>query len=344
MKIVKQIAISGISIAMLLAVAPGGAVANGAPRTVGARAAGQARDLGAAALPKSCKTSKPVIGVSLPDTSNPYYVYMRQGFLQVGAKYGFDVKMAIANDDDSNQLYQIDAFIQEGVCAVALNPVTSGPSAADVAALNKAGIPVFTVNVLVDQADLTKEHAKIVQFVGANQAEGGKVEALQVLKDLGAKAKILVGTVGDPLSQTTAERDAGFYTVIKRDPNAKVGELVNGQVEPTVSLQVATDMLEGNPKMNVIWADTGPATLGALKAIQELKLQGKVTLFGFCAAGTPLDKVIYRGCVGQQPYNYASIVVQNIKKYLAGKSILPTILEPVPAYVSGQTIPAGILG
>jgi len=39
--------------------------------------------------------------------------------------------------------------------------------------------------------------------------------------------------------------------------------------------------------MNVIWADTGPATLGALKAIQELKLQGKVTLFGFCAAGTP---------------------------------------------------------
>jgi len=49
--------------------------------------------------------------------------------------------------------------------------------------------------------------------------------------------------------------------------------------------------------------------------------------------------VIYRGCVGQQPYNYASIVVQNIKKYLAGKSILPTILEPVPAYVSGQTIP-----
>jgi len=98
---------------------------------------------------------------------------MRQGFLQVGAKYGFDVKMAIANDDDSNQLSQIDAFIQR---ALRGRPQSGHfwSFAADVAALNKAGIPVFTVNVLVDQADLTKEHAKIVQFVGANQARAAK--------------------------------------------------------------------------------------------------------------------------------------------------------------------------
>jgi ABC-type sugar transport system substrate-binding protein len=35
--------------------------------------------------------------------------------------------MAIANDSDQNQLSQIDAFVQQGVCAVALNAVNSGP-------------------------------------------------------------------------------------------------------------------------------------------------------------------------------------------------------------------------
>ena len=96
--------------------------------------------------------------------------------------------------------------------------------------------------------------------------------------------------------------------------------------------------------MNVIWADTGPAALGAIKAVQALKLSGKVSVFGFCAAGTKLDGVIYKGCVGQQPYNYGAIVVQNIAQYLAGKSVPATILRPVPAYVSGQTPPPGILG
>ena len=234
-----------LSVGMLvsaLAAVPEGASASSSTPLIGSR------DLRASALPASCKAKKPVIGVSLPDTVNPYYVAMRQGFLATGAKEGLVVKMAIADDDDSTQLAQVDAFIQEGVCAVALNPVTSGPSAADVAALNKAGIPVFTVNVLVDAGDLAKEHASVVQFVGANQVEGGQVEAAQVLKDYGATAKILYGTVGDPLSQTTAERDNGFWATLKSDSNAKKGPLVNGQVEPNVSLSVATDMLRGEPE------------------------------------------------------------------------------------------------
>ena len=104
---------------------------------------------GSNTLPANCKSQQPTLGVSLPNTINPYYIAMRQSFLDNGQKAGFKVNMAIANDSDSNQLAQIDAFIQQGVCAVVLNAVNSGPGAADVAALNRAGIPVISVNVII---------------------------------------------------------------------------------------------------------------------------------------------------------------------------------------------------
>jgi ABC-type sugar transport system substrate-binding protein len=46
----------------------------------------------AASLPESCKAAKPVIGVTLPSTTNPYYIAMRDSFLKHGAELGYDIK------------------------------------------------------------------------------------------------------------------------------------------------------------------------------------------------------------------------------------------------------------
>ena len=48
-------------------------------------------------LPSSCQQSKPVLGVALPNTVNPYYVAMRQSFLDNGAAAGFNVKISIVS-------------------------------------------------------------------------------------------------------------------------------------------------------------------------------------------------------------------------------------------------------
>ena len=126
--------------------ATSGGGGGGAPS--GTAAAGTSATAAAPQLPSSCSKANPPIGVSLPNTVNPYYIAMRQSFLDNGKADGFDVSVAIANDSDSNQLSQVQAFIQQGVCAIALNGVNSGPAAASVAAANQAGIPVFTVNVI----------------------------------------------------------------------------------------------------------------------------------------------------------------------------------------------------
>ena len=294
-----------------------------------------------AALPSSCKQSKPVLGVALPNTVNPYYVAMRQSFIDNGAKNGLDVKVAIANDSDSNQLSQINGFIQQGVCAVALNAVNSGPGAASAAALNHAGIPVFSVNVIISPDDLKTQNASIVQYVGADQPEGGKAMGEQLLKDMGANAKIVAGIVGDPDQIPTNQRDQGFTDALRANPQAKVGPTVNSKVDPNVSLQVTTDMLQGNPDINVVFADTGPGTVGALQAISQLGKTGKVTLYGFCAANQPLDAT-YRACAAQEPADYARIVVENVQKYLGGSQVPATILQPLKVFTGGAPAPGEV--
>lgn len=294
------------------------------------------------ALPANCSEATPTIGVALPDTTNPYYVSMQEGFKTAGEKAGFNVNVAIANDNDSTQLSQIDSFIQQKVCAVALNAVNSGPGAASVVALNKAGIPVFTVNVVVDADALKTQGGTIVQYVGADATASGKLMGDQALKDLGADTKLVVGIVGKPDQVQTNQRDDGFKEGLKPNPNAEFVATVDGKIDPNVSLQVTTEMLQGHPDMNVVWADTGPAAVGALQAIKQLGLAGKVSLYALCADGIAIDDT-YRGCVAQEPADYAGIVVQSIRDYVDGKDVEPSILRPMKAVLEGVPGP-GLFG
>jgi ribose transport system substrate-binding protein len=294
-------------------------------------------------LPENCSAEKPTIGVALPNTVNPYYIAMQESFKNHGAELGYEISVAIANDNDSQQLAQVEAFIQQGVCGVALNAVNSGPGAASVAALNAAGIPVFTVNVIVSPEDLEAQGAAFVQYVGADQVAGGRQMGEQLIKDMGADATIVAGIIGNPDQIPTNQRDDGFKEAISVNPNAKVVQVVNGKVDPNVSLQVGGDMLQGHPDMNVIFADTGPAAVGAIQAVQQQGKEDSVMIYAFCAADMELTGN-YKACAAQEPADYARIVLDNMKKYLAGEEVPAEILQPLKVFTTGQKPGQGEVG
>jgi ribose transport system substrate-binding protein len=156
-------------------------------------------------MPKSCQSGTPLIGVALPNTT--------KGFIDGAKELGFQVNIQIANDDNEAQLSQVQGFIQQGICALALNGVKSGPAAAEAAAAYKAGIPVFTVNVIVSEKDLAAQHAEIVDYVGADNFAGGKQIGEQVLKDYGPDTKLVIGIVTEPNEIPTVQRSNGFKSV-----------------------------------------------------------------------------------------------------------------------------------
>jgi ribose transport system substrate-binding protein len=290
-------------------------------------------------MPKSCQSGTPLIGVALPNTTNPYYVAMRQGFIDGAKELGFQVNIQIANDDNEAQLGQVQGFIQQGVCALALNGVKSGPAAAEASAAFKAGIPVFTVNVIVSEKDLAAQHAEIVDYVGADNFTGGKQIGEQVLKDYGPNAKLVIGIVTEPNEIPTVERTKGFKSALAGNPNVKFVQEVNGLVKPDVSLQKTTEMLQAHPDINLIWADTGPAAQGALRAVKSLNANAKV--YGFAIADYPIEP-LYPAAAAQEPYQYAKITLQQIRDYLDGKSAPKKVLRPLKIITNGKPAPGEV--
>jgi ribose transport system substrate-binding protein len=314
--------------------APEATAAEAAPAAAGATAA--------IPRPAACDAEKPFIAVALPNLSNPYYVAMKQGFEDAAAEQGFTVEVQIADNDDTQQLAQVQAMLQKNPCALALNGVKSEPAAAIVKAANDAGVPVFTVNVIVSPEAMTDQGATIVQYLGADNKAGGAQTAEQILKDLGADAEMKIGFITEPDEVPVILRDEGFEEVMAANPNAEVVAKVDGNVKPDDSLQVTTEMLQGNPDVNVIFASTGPAAYGALQAVQSLG-RTDVLVYGFCAAEEPLTD-IYPACVAQEPYDYGVRVVGQIKEWLGGATPEPEILRPLKMFLNGETPGPGEVG
>ncbi|MFD1714875.1 substrate-binding domain-containing protein [Amnibacterium flavum] len=290
--------------------------------------------------PDSCDDDTPYIAVALPNLTNPYYVAMKAGFEEQGKTQGFNVEVQIANDDDAQQLSQVQSMLQKKPCALALNAVKSEPAAAIVKAANDAGVPVFTVNVTVSPDALEAQGASVVQYLGADNSAGGTQMAEQVLADLGADADLKIGFVTEPDEVPTVQRDEGFEKGIASDANASVVAKVDGNVKPDDSLAATTEMLSGNPDINVIFASTGPATFGALQAIGG---NSNVKLYGFCASEEPLTEQ-YAGCVAQEPQSYGSQVIDQIRDWVDGGTPEPEILLSLKLFTTGDTPAPGEVG
>jgi ribose transport system substrate-binding protein len=217
--------------------------------------------------------------------------------------------------------------------------VKSGPAAAEAAAAYKAGIPVFTVNVIVSDKDLAAQHAEIVDYVGADNFAGGKQIGEQVLKDYGPDAKLVIGIVTEPNEIPTVQRSKGFKSVFTGNPNVKVVQEVNGLVKPDVSLQKTTEMLQAHPDINLIWADTGPAAQGALRAVKSLGSTAKV--YGFAISEFPVEAQ-YPAAAAQEPYEYAKITLKQIKEYLDGKEVPKEVLRPLKIITHGKPAPGEV--
>lgn len=337
MSIRKRGSVAAVIASVTLALGACGGVDTG----TGSSNSGATDDASSSVIPESCTSDNPTIAVLLPNQTNPYYVAMKEGFETAAEDNGFTAEVQIADDDDAQQLAQAEAALQKSPCALALNPVKSEPAAAIVKAANDAGVPVFTVNVIVDEDALKAQNAAIVQYLGADNKQGGEDIANVVLEDLGADATINVGLVTEPDEVPVVIRDEGFTDALSADANGKIVASVDGNVKVTDSLDVTAAMLQGNPDMNVIFASTGPAAQGALEAV---KASGRdVKVYGFCAPEIATSDA-YPACVAQEPADYGKRVVEQIASYTKGESIEAEILRPLKMFRNGETPAAGEVG
>ncbi|MGV9852426.1 ABC transporter permease/substrate-binding protein [Streptomyces sp. NPDC003442] len=263
------------------------------------------------------------VGLSVSTLNNPFFVQLKAGAQEEAKRAGISLTVTDAQNDASQQANQIQNFTSQNMKSIIINPVDSDAAGPSVRAADKAGIPVLA-------ADRGVNKAKIATLVASDNITGGKLAAKTLAERLGKKGTILV-LQGTPGTSASRERGKGFAEGLKAYPDIKVVGKQSADFDRAKGLDVTTNLLQGHPGIDGIFAENDEMALGAVKALGS-KAGKSVAVVGF--DGTPdglkaVENGTLAATVAQQPKELGRMVVENAVRAAKGQKIDGTVKVPV---------------
>ncbi len=269
-----------------------------------------------------------VIGVTLLTREHQFYRDLEAGLNSEAAKYGYKLMVVAGEFDPAKQAAQIEDFIAKKVDAIILAPCDSKAVGSSVAEANKAGIPVFTVDI----ANLSSQ-GKVVSHIASDNVEGGRQAGELMVKALKGEGKIVV--INHPGITSVLDRVAGFREVIARYPRMKIIADVPAWGQRDKAMAVMEDMLLKVPDVDGVFGINDDSALGAVAAIEAAGKIGKIFVVGYDA--TPeakqaiKDGKIYGDAI-QYPTRIGVLAIQTINDHFAGKKVQAVVPVEVGAW------------
>lgn len=275
---------------------------------------------------------KPVIGVSLLTLANPFFVDLGEAMKREAAGHGMEVQVVSGDFDAARQRNQVADFIVRKVAAIVLSPCDSRGVGTAIAEANRAGIPVFTVDIA------SLGGGKVVSHIATDNLGGGRLAATALIEALGGKGKVAI--LDHPEIESVLMRTRGFEEELARQKKEKgvtievVAKLPGGGAKDK-SLKATEDLLQSHADLAGIFAINDPSALGAVAALEKAGRLSKVRVVGF--DGMPEGKQAIRaGQIHADPVQFpdriGTMAVQQIRKYLDGDDVKPEILIPTALY------------
>ncbi|HHY31477.1 MAG TPA: substrate-binding domain-containing protein [Firmicutes bacterium] len=259
-----------------------------------------------------------LIGVTLLTREHQFYRDLEAGLRSEAAKYGFELQVVAGEFDFGKQAAQIDDFISKKVDALIIAPCDSLAVGGSIAEANKAGIPVFTVDIM----NLSPQ-GKVVCAVQSDNVEGGRQAGrlmVQALKDKGGKVVI----INHPGVTSVLDRVEGFREIIAQHPEIKIIADVPAWGQRDRAMAAMEDILLRVPDVAGVFGINDDSALGAVAAIEAAGKLGKIVVVGYDATPEAKDAIkagkIYGDAI-QYPTLIGQKAIQAIADYFAGKKV-----------------------
>ena len=276
---------------------------------------------------------KTQIGVSLLTLTNPFFRDLGEAMKDEAAKHGMDVVLVSGEFDAAKQRNQVADFIVKRSAAIVLSPCDSKAVGTAIAEANKAGIPLFTVDIAALAGG-----AKVVSHVATDNLGGGRLAAQAMIEALGGRGNIAI--LDHPEVESVMLRTKGFEEELAKQKEAKgvniqvVAKLPGGGTKDK-SFRAAEDLMQAHPELNGIFAINDPSALGAVAALEKGGKLAQVKVVGF--DGMPEGKqAIKAGQIYADPIQFPDKIgrtaVQTIRKYLDGDDVPSETLIPTALY------------
>lgn len=288
---------------------------------------------GAAGISLNAADKKPLIGVSLLTLANPFFRDLGDAMKEEAAKHGMNVVVVSGEFDPARQKNQVADFIVQRAAAIVLSPCDSKAVGTAISEANKAGIPVFTVDI----ASLA-QGARVVSHVATDNLGGGRLAATAMIEALGGRGKVAI--LDHPEVESVILRTRGFEEELEKQRKSAgvsiqiVAKLPGGAAKDK-SFKATEDLLQAHGDLAGIFAINDPSALGAVAALEKAGKLSSIKIVGF--DGMPEGKqAIKAGQIHADPIQFPDRIgktsVQTIKKYLDGDDVKAEILIPTALY------------
>ncbi|HHV61194.1 MAG TPA: substrate-binding domain-containing protein [Firmicutes bacterium] len=265
---------------------------------------------GSVAAPKEL-----TIGLSVPSLSMTWFSFLK-GAVEAEARKLGNVKIITvdAENKTSKQMSDIEDLIVKKVDGVLLVPIEVKALIPAVEDLNRAKIPVATVDRRIEGSGLD-----ILVHVGADNVEGGRLAARYIGKLLNGKGNV-VEIEGTPGSSPARDRGRGFNEVLKKEfPNIKVIFRQPADFRRADGMNLMENILQSGKDFDAVFAHNDDMILGALEALKARAGGKKVITMGFDAIEDALNAVeegTLNGTIEQFPGKQAATALDILVEYL----------------------------
>lgn len=285
------------------------------------------------------------IGFSIAQLAgNPFWQVLLDRIVADFKAKGYEIKYTDANGDVSTQLTDIQTFISMGVDAILINPYASD-SVVDVSLeAEKAGIPVFAIDIPISDRGYS-----IATFVTDNfhiGVEQGKLAA-SLFPDKSLKAIILSGYAG---GEDSWDRRFGFTTGVadyqienKSSADIQVLYQVYCNYEQELAYEKMVDIITRfNGEFDVVFCENDAMALGAITAFKETgRNPADYIIIGIDGIRQAYEKIkegeLYATGVND-PSETADLACNGIDKYLNGDVTVSGTINPKYEIVTKENV------
>ena len=263
-------------------------------------------------------------------TNSTFWLALLKGAQDAGKKLGYKVLyQGVAEQTDiAGQVNVVNDMVSRKVSGILIAATDAKALAPAVENAIKKGVPVITVDSGVDS---DAPYAYIAtDNLGAARVAADTLAALINLKGVVGDIGITAGSV------TGRQREDGFVSRMKEKyPGIRVVAVQYAACDPAKALNIATDMLTGNPTLNAFYGACDGAGTGAAQLVKQRQLKGKVKTVAFDVSPEEFQLFLdgyVDAMIVQDPYTMGYTGMEDLDKVVKGGHIDKKIIQ-IPAVV-----------
>lgn len=251
-------------------------------------------------------------------SSDPFFLAMEKGARAAAEKLGIELiwQGSASEYSPQSQLPFVDAALAQDIDVLILVPTDPDSLQPSVQRAEAAGIPVITVDTTVtDQAYLTSH-------ITGDNVDGGRQAAKTLAEQIGGEGKVFIMS-GSPSATTNTLREQGFREELAANyPKIEIVGREYANSQPANATSAINTVLLNHPDLVGIFAIDGTSGTGAVAALRNSNVVGKVKLVGYDAYKAQVDALqegVFTALVAQQPAREAELALEYAKAKVTGE-------------------------